>query len=234
MERRPTQAGLVALTLQLAAAAALAGPADKVYLPAVEAGEHEFELRGGYQDGSEEDDLQQYVMDYGYGVNTRWFTELAGEYEKIPGEGGEFEAIEWENIFVLNEPGEHWLDVGLFAEYEYSLEGGPDEIVFGPLLQKEFGRLQANFNPFVEREIGDGAADEFEFLYALQLKWRLNPRFEPGLQAFGEEDSHRIGPAMFGQWQTSQHKVKYDAAVLFGTGSAAADLTIRFQFEYEM
>ena len=84
MERRPAQAGLVALILQLAAAAALAGPADKVYLPAVEAGEHEFELRGGYQDGSEEDDLQQYVMDYGYGVNSRWFTELAGEYEKFP------------------------------------------------------------------------------------------------------------------------------------------------------
>jgi hypothetical protein len=234
MERCPTQAGLVALILQLAAAPALAGPADKVYLPSVEAGEHEFELRGGYQDGSVEDDLQQYVMDYGYGVNSRWFTELAGEYEKIPGEGGEFEAIEWENIFLLNEPGEHWLDVGLFAEYEYSLEGGPDEIVVGPLLQKEFGRLQTNFNPFVEREIGAGAEDTFEFLYALQLKWRLNPRFEPGLQAFGEEDSHRIGPAMFGQWRTRQHEIKYDAAVLFGTGSAAADLTVRFQFEYEM
>jgi len=234
MERRSTQTGLVALVLQLAAAAALAGPADKVYLPAVEAGEQEFELRGGYQDGSEEDDLQQYVMDYGYGVNARWFTELAGEYEKLPGEGGEFEALEWENIFLLTEPGQHWLDVGLFAEYEYSLEGGPDEIVVGPLLQKEFGRLQANFNPFVERQIGDGAEDEFEFLYALQLKWRLNPRFEPGLQAFGEEDSNRIGPALFGRLHSRGHEFKYDAAVLFGTGSAAADLTVRFQFEYEM
>jgi hypothetical protein len=234
MERRSTQTGLVALVLQLAAAAALAGPADKVYLPAVEAGEQEFELRGGYQDGSEEDDLQQYVMDYGYGVSARWFTELAGEYEKLPGEGGEFEALEWENIFLLTEPGQHWLDVGLFAEYEYSLEGGPDEIVVGPLLQKEFGRLQANFNPLVEREVGDGAEDEFEFLYALQLKWRLNPRFEPGLQAFGEENSNRIGPALFGRLPGLGREFKYDAAVLFGTGSAAADLTVRFQFEYEL
>lgn len=233
MERRSAQAGLVALAM-LAGAAAQAGPADKVYMPAVEAGEHEFELRGGYQNGAGEDDLQQYVMDYGYGVSARWFTELAGEYEKMPGEGGEFEAIEWENIFVLTEPGQHWLDVGFFAEYEYSIEGGPDEIAVGPLLQKEYGALQANFNPFVERQIGDGAEDEFEWVYALQLKWRLNPRFEPGLQAFGEEDSHRIGPAMFGQWRTSQHTVKYDAAVLFGTGSAAADLTVRFQFEYEL
>jgi hypothetical protein len=218
----------------LAAAAAHAGPADKVYLPAVEAGEHEFELRAGYQDGSAEDDLQQYIVDYGYGVNARWFTELAGEYEKIPGEGGEFEALEWENIFLLTEPGQHWLDVGLFAEYEYSLEGGPDAIIVGPLLQKEFGRVQANFNPFVEREIGDGAADEFEYLYALQLKWRLNPLFEPGLQAFGEEDSHRIGPAMFGTLRSFGREFKYDAAILFGTGSAAADLTLRFQFEYEL
>jgi hypothetical protein len=234
MERRSYETGLVALVLQLAAAAALAGPADKVYLPAVEAGEHEFELRGGYQDGGEEDDLQQYVVDYGYGVNARWFTELAAEYEKLPGEGGEFEALEWENIFLLTEPGEHWLDVGLFAEYEYSLEGGPDEIVVGPLLQKEFGRLQANFNPLVEREVGDGAEDEFEFLYALQLKWRLNPRFEPGLQAFGEENSNRIGPALFGRLPGLGREFKYDAAVLFGTGSAAADLTVRFQFEYEL
>jgi hypothetical protein len=234
MERRAQQAGALSLALLLSATAAHAGPADKVYLPAVEAGEREFEFRGGYQNGGEEDDLQQYVADFGYGVNARWFTEIAGEYEKLPGEGGEFEALEWENIFLLTEPGEHWLDVGLFAEYEYSLEGGPDEIVIGPLLQKDFGRLQANFNPLVEREIGDGAEDEFEFLYALQLKWRINPMFEPGLQAFGEEDSHRIGPAMFGRMHSHGREFKYDAAILFGTGSAAADLTVRFQFEYEM
>ncbi len=234
MERIARARGLIAAAGLAFAGAAAAGPADKVYLPAVEAGETEFEFRGGYQDGGATDDEQQYVFDVGYGVNARWFTELATEFEKIPGGDGEVESLEWENIFLLTEPGEHWLDVGLFAEYEYSLEGGPDEIVLGPLLQKEFGRLQANFNPLVEREIGSGAEDEFEFRYAAQLKWRYNERFEPGVQAFGEESTHRVGPALFGRWGSGGRELKYDAAVLFGIGSDAPDVTVRFQFEYEI
>ncbi len=234
MERRAHPSCLVALSLLLGAPAAHAGPADKVYLPSVEAGEQEIELRGGYEEGGDDDGLQQYVASYGYGVNTRWFTELAGAYEKAPGEGGKFESLEWENIFLITEPGERWLDAGIFAEFEHSLEGGPDEIDFGFLLQKEFGLLQANFNPLVEREIGDGAENEFEFHYAAQLKWRLGPRFEPGVQAFGEESGHRIGPAFFGRAPSGAREIKYDAAVLFGIGSHAPDLTVRFQLEYEI
>lgn len=216
------------------ATAAGAGPADKVYMPSVEAGETEIEFRGGYHDGGEADNEHQYVLDVGHGINSRWFTEVAAEFEKVPGADSEFAALEWENIFLLTEPGRHWLDVGLFAKYEYSLQGGPDEIVFGPLLQKGFGRVQANFNPLVERQIGSGAADAFEFRYAAQLKWRLNPGFEPGVQAFGGASTDRVGPALFGRWASGRHKFKYDAAVLFGVGSEAPDATVRFQFEYEI
>jgi hypothetical protein len=231
VERRARARGLIAAICLVGAAGAEAGPADKVYMPNVEAGATEFELRGGYQDEGNE---QQYVFDVGRGVNARWFTELASEYEKAPGADGEFESLEWENIFQLTEPGQYWLDVGLFAEYEHALDDGPDEIVIGPLLQKDFGRVQANFDPLVERQVGSGAKDRFEYRYAAQLKWRYNPRFEPGLQAFGEESAHRVGPAFFGQWHSAGHELKYDAAVLFGIGSEAADLTVRFQFEYEM
>src|SRR5689334_21143157 len=65
------------LAASLAAPRAEAGPADKVYRPLVEYGETEIELRAGYV-RDERDELntaQAYVLDFGRGVTTWWFTE---------------------------------------------------------------------------------------------------------------------------------------------------------------
>ena len=239
---------LIAATLALSglgiSTTAHAGPADKIYLPRVDYHELEFELRGGWQDynGTQAGDGQQFVFDVGYGVTSRWFTELAVFYSKAPNGGGQIDEFKSENIFLLTEPGEHWLDVGFLAELVRNRAEGLYEIEFGPLLQKQVGREQFNLNFEFARELVGGAKTQLG--YAWQWKHRGNPALEFGLQGFGglgalgdlgEEHEFKIGPAVLGSAGVpGGRKVQYDGAVRFGTPDDTPDTTIRFQLEYEL
>ena len=234
---------LVALFCSAYAGSAGAGPAAKVYMPHVDYGEWELEMRGGLEnrDDAEGGDEAEYVFDIGRGVTPWWFTEIAVFYTDPENGGGNWEEIKSENIFQLTNPGEHWLDFGILFEYVHNRVENVNEIEFGPLFQKEVGKEQFNLAIEFERELEDEA--ETELTYAAQWKHRGNPRLEFGLQAFGElgevgelgsEHNNRIGPAIFGQVPMgSRNKLKYDAGVQFGLGRDAADATFRFQLEYE-
>jgi hypothetical protein len=224
--------------------AVFAGAADPVYTPTVVKGETEFELRGGYREFGDAPDEHAFVFDLGYGVTDRWRTEAVLEYAAEDGEPGRLEALEWENVFVLTEPGKHWMDVGLLAEYEHSFASGPDEVKFGPLLQKEFASTIANLNFRFKREVGSGSSNDTELDYRWQLRWRGREALEWGMQGFGElgtldhlgeGDWHSAGPALFGSRRLSGHdRLRYNAAVLAGFNDAAPDAALRFQVEYEM
>jgi hypothetical protein len=224
--------------------AAFAGPADKVYRPIVEKGETEVEIRGGYFDLDGEADEYAWVADFGYAFTTRWKSELVLEYEGETGEGHGPEAVEWENLIVLTEQGEHWADVGLLIELEHTFSAAPEEFKLGLLLEKEVGPTIADLNLIAVREFGDDASDETELEYRWQLKWRGNEALEWGVQGrgglgtfehFGEEDGHSIGPALFGvQRLANGNKVAYDAAVLRGLNEAAPDWPVRYNLEFEI
>jgi high-affinity iron transporter len=220
----------------LAPSRAEAGPAAKVYRPVVEFGETEIELRGGYiKDDGPANTEQAYVLDVGHGVATWWFTEAVLELEKLPNESFELEELEWENIFQLSEPGQYFLDYGFFAELKIPLESGhPWALEVGPMFQKEVGRLVNNLNVLVEREFGDNAEDEFEVGYRAQTRYRTGSAVELGAQAFGEEDAHLLGPAIFGGARLSErHKLKWDAALLAGLTDDAEDFRFRWEIEFE-
>lgn len=236
---------LLALALGLGTTgSALAGPADQVYLPIVEKGETEFELAGGYRSFGSGPDEHALKFELAYGVTNRWKTELVLEYAAEDGNPGKLEAWEWENIILLTEQGKYWADVGVFAEYENVFADGPDEIKIGPMLQKEVGPTIANLNLLFAREVGTGASHDTELDYTWQLKWRGKQALEWGLQGFGgfgvldhlgDGDKHSIGPALFGvQRLANGNKFAYNGAVLAGLNSAAPDLTVRFQLEYEV
>ena len=238
-------ASLSLLTLALGfSTSALAGPADKVYRPIVEKGETEIEIRGGYFDLHGEADEYAWVADFGYAFTNRWKSELVFEYEGETGEGAGPEAVEWENLIVLTNQGEHWADVGLLIEAEHTFSAAPEEFKLGLLLEKEIGPTIADLNLLAVREFGGGASGETELEYRWQLKWRGNEALEWGVQGFGgmgsfqhfgEDDGHSIGPAIFGvQRLANGNKVAYDAAILGGLNDAAPDLTLRFNLEFEI
>ena len=225
----------------------VAGPADYVFTPIVEAGEKEVDFKYGTAKAPDGTRKTVYSLGFGYGATDYWFTEL---YLKRELQGGDsLSLLEWENKFQLTETGKYPIDVGLITEIEAPLNNGkaPWELKFGPLFQTEFGKLQLNANVLFETKIG-GADEERHFTelgYQWQAKYRLKPAFEFGLQGIGEvgewkhwdnadEQAHRIGPAVFGKFNIGQKQaIKYNAALLLGLSDATPNSTFRMQVEYE-
>jgi hypothetical protein len=127
--------------------------------------------------------------------------------------------------------------------------GAPWEVRAGPLFQSTFGKLQLNGNVIFERAFGgadeDSVAQVTNIGYQWQARHRAGGQLDLGVQGFGEmgkwdqwsktaEQSHRMGPAVFGKLMLGEHDaIKYNAAWLVGMTDAAPDSTLRMQIEYE-
>lgn len=239
-------AAFAAATASLCLQTAVAGPADYIYLPNVEYGEREIDFKFGSASGKDQDRLSAASIGFGYGVTQRWFTEVYAKYQKAGGEKTEFDAFEWENKFQLTETGQFPVDIGLITEIERPKDRTEGyEFKWGPLFQTDVGKVQLNANLLFQRNYRAETPNDTQFGYQFQAKYRWQPQFEFGLQAFGEtgkwdhwdkaaEQNHRVGPAIFGKLSLGGRQViKYNAAYLFGTTSASPDHTFRLQTEYE-
>lgn len=223
---------------------AYAGPADYVYTPMVERGETELDFKFGTQDSDPRKTVG--TLGLGYGVNDWWFTEAYLKYTKEGSDGLKYDAFEWENKFQLTETGKYPADVGFIAEVEIPHDRDEGiELKVGPLFQTETGQWQFNANILFEKKFDAAVSSSTEIGYQWQVKYRWQPTFEYGLQGFGEmgkwndwkaseDQSHKIGPAMFGKAHISEHTaIKYNAAWLFGISDSAPDNTFRMQIELE-
>ena len=247
--RSAIHAGALAALLSAAflPAAVAAGPSDYVASPIVEEGEKEIDFKSGtarMKDGTRE---TQYSLGAGWGVNSRWFTELYAKWHKEPGDRLSFDAWEWENKFQLTETGQYPVDVGFLIEIERPTNRSEGyEYKWGPLFQADLGSdVQANFNVLVEKHIRTITPSPAVLGYQWQVKYRWRPEFEFGLQGFGdvgpwnhwesrEDQTHNAGPALFGKVRLGPKQViKYNAGVLFGLTSATPRNTVRLQAEYE-
>ncbi len=77
------------------------------------------------------------------------------------------------------------------------------------------------------------------------MKYLLQPRFEPAIEAFGEPgrfnhfgsfngQDHWVGPAIYGAMGLGgTHKLVYSAACLFGETSVSSDNRAILRLEYE-
>lgn len=240
---------LAALSLQLLSMTrpAYASPDDYVRTPIVQEGEREIDSKAGTaknKDGTRE---SAWSLGLGYGVTNWWFTEFYGKWRKKPGERRAFDAWEWENRFQLTETGKYPVDIGLLLEIERPKDRDEGyEYRWGPLLQTDITpAVQANLNLLVAKYIRASTPSKAQLGYQWQLKYRWRPNFEYGAQGFGGlgpvshlsstgNQSHTLGPAVFGRVRTGQHEfIRYNAALLLGTTSASPRTTFRAQAEYE-
>lgn len=230
-----------------AATACFAAP-SKVYAPRVEQGELEFEHRGIVNNDSDaaKDGGLKLKTGAGYGVTDWWFAEAYVKHEREPGGDLKFEAIELESIFQLTQPGEYFADFGLVVEYVIPVDGGNDELEFGPLIEKQIGPVVTTANLIIATEIGDDSGN-YNLEYALASRLRLNPYFMPGIEAYGEVGEignfgaqrgheHKIGPAVAGYlpFKIGPGKLYYQTGILFGATPATPDMALRWLLEYEM
>jgi hypothetical protein len=233
-------------------ALAHAGPSEYIYLPTVEYGEREIDTKYGtakLPDGAGRESAAS--LGFGWGAKEWWFTEAYLKYHKEPAGKTKYDAFEWENKFQLTDTGRYPVDVGLITEFEAPRERKTEgyEFRIGPLLQWETGLVQWNANVLFTRVFrGQPAPDEPRFTelgYQFQVKYRASSAFEYGVQAFGDlgrwdrwapsgEQSHRLGPAVFGKFRVGEHEMlRYNAAWLAGLDKGAPDNTFRVQAEYE-
>ena len=236
-----------ALVLLLALpAVATAGPADYVYTPTVEYGERELDFKIGNQSGGGQERLTAASLGLGFGVTERWFTEVYAKFERPGGESTRYDAFEWENRFMLTEQNRYPVDVGFVIEIERPHDRAEGtEFRLGPLFQTDVDRWRFNFNVLLERSVHAAEPTSTEVGYQAQARYYSTGNTDFGVQAFGEmgavnhwdstrDQTHRIGPAVFGKVLLGgRNVIVYNAAILFGLTSGAADRTIRAQVEYE-
>jgi high-affinity iron transporter len=237
-------AGAAALTLVPRPAAA----SHKVYSPIVEGGEFELEARGHVlSDGEKEaDGARKDKYEIGYGFTDNWFSSLVFEYEKEGDDDYKRTATSWENIFQLTEQGKYWVDTGLYVEYEVPANGNePDKIETKLLLEKSLSSVVHTANLVFEREIGGGADDQVDISYAWRSKWRLDPRFEPALELYGElgsldslsmssDQTHVAGPVVSGAVRTGpKSALAYELGYLFALTDQSPDGVFKWLVEYE-
>jgi hypothetical protein len=243
------EARLLAAVALALPAFAHAGPDEYVQTPTVQYGEREIDFKYGtrrYDDANERESAGS--LGLGYGATPWWFTEAYVKYHKEPGDRTSYDAFEWENKFQLTETNKYPVDVGMLVELEYPRDRDEGyELKLGPLLQFDTGPLRWNTNVFLERSFR-AKGDEphvTELQYQAQVTYRLPNGIDVGAQAFGDlgkwndwaphdEQSHRMGPAVFGKVKLEgRQAIEWNAAWLFGLTDGAADNGLRLQAEYE-
>ena len=237
---------LYALVFVCAPLAAIAGPADYVFMPGVTYGEREIDFKAGTWKQKGEDRFSAASIGFGYGITQNWFSEIYRKYEREGAEGTHFDAWEWENKFQLTEPGQYPVDAGFILEIERPQDHAEGyEVVFGPLFQTEAGQFQFNGNVLFEQHYRSDSAQRALLSYQWQLKYRWRPELEVGAQGFGNfgswnhwdavgERAHRLGPAVFGKIALGNRQaIRYNAAWLIGTSGDAPTRNFRVQVEYE-
>lgn len=228
-----------ALAAVAVAAPALAG-APIVYSPSVIEGQTEFEYRSSHEHTAGVGHEDQYAIAVGHAVTSWWRPEVyVGRFERDSSGDTHFSGLEVENIFQLTPTGKYWADTGLLVSYEAnpaSLES--DKLEFGPLFEKQTGRVMQRLNLLWEKGVGPGSTPKYEFHGGYSFRYTLRKTFAPGFEVFGEpsDDSWRAGPAFYGEkvFVNSGSELEYSAGVLFPLNATSADTTFVLRLEYEL
>lgn len=222
----------------------------KVYSPYVDEGEVELEMRTHttFDSDASKNSNEKMKFEAGYGVTSYWSTAIVAEVADDASHQHRYQATAWENIFQLTEPGEYWVDVGAYLEYEVGQQAGSNDEIEGKLLlEKMVGRYVHTVNLILNRELGSNAANATNFEYAWRTKYLLSKAIEPGIEIYGvmgelghslpaSQQDHRIGPVISGELPVHQRKGKwkYELGYLFGVSDAAPNGTLKLNLEYEL
>ena len=246
---------LAGMALLMATEPSLAvNAADYLFTPTVTQGEREIDLYGGSGSSGEKTRAESNAgLGFGYGVTQHWFTEFDIEYRWLSPVGTGLDAFEWENIIQIGEPGQWPIDIGMLCNvekpYEASRNSSKTEgtsIRFGPLLQKDIGKVEVNLNLLLTHFFQSAAFSSTQFGYQGQIKYRYSPPLEVGIQAFGRSSAGaqswapypqqvlRVGPVVLGRLRLPQERsLSYNVGFLMGTTQHSPDQTLRMQIEYE-
>jgi hypothetical protein len=232
------------LAMLMLSSCALADPDDSILTTYSENGERQVDFRIGATRQSGQATQSASTIGYGYGLTDYWFSELYLGYTRSGSDSTDFDSAALQNTFRLTN-GQFPVEIGLFTEVEYEADRATGyQLTFGPLLQGEIGLTKWNFNLLFQRNYMADFPNPMQLGYQWQVKYHWNFPLDFGLQGFGEvgqwnhwapgnEQSHRLGPAIFGKTTLGQHQViNYNAALLFDAFDQQHATTFRTQVIY--
>ena len=226
----------------------------------IDLGELELEHNGSasFDHLKDNSGARSYTVEVGTGLTSWWHSEIELGFQRDSG-GAQptlLDALVWENMFALTEPGEYWADVGFYAEYGQSMtrgrHAGSNEITFGPAISKDIGRTTNTINLFLTRQLGpDQTSQGLDFSYGWQTRYNLWEQFSPALEIYGDagtlgrspslsQQQLLVGPVVVGAIKLSQlglgnaGKLKYEAGWLFGATPASPNGVLRWRLEVEI
>ena len=230
--------------LALAAASALADPADYVFTPYSDVGMWELAYGLGTEHARDSSRETQQTLSIGGTPAARWHTSLYAAWAAQ--DGGAFEADEWAwtNHLRLTTPGANPVDLGLLCELSRprDRDEGRLGVTCGPTLQVDTDTLQLNFNPLLGKHLGAEEPERLALGYQWQVKGLVAPGTELGAQGFGSvgtwnhwspasHQEHTLGPAVFLKTRGFGGPLHVDAAWLFGIGDGSPRDVLRLRVQ---
>lgn len=226
----------LALVFALSASAVFADGQviDRVYDPYVQPLEKEFELRAFLSDDDVLGSRDQYSLSFARSLNDSWAAEIYAIGVRTDNDPFDLEAYEIEVKHQLTEQGEYAYDWGLLFELEREIDDRLWEVSSSLIAVREIGRWVGTANFELAYEWGSGIKDEFETAVHAQLRHRLSPAFEPGLELHVGEDTLAMGPVAAGMKRLSGgSRLQWEVGYFVGLDSISPDRTLRLIFDYE-
>jgi hypothetical protein len=190
------------------AGAALADPGYYVVMPYDNEGLRTVDFRYWTVKPNQRTEMVWPELGLGYGVNSRWTTELFLSWLGSAHQAVRPVTLNWQNDVLLTQ-GQYPFDLALHAQVIKD-RAAPHQlgVNWGPVFQTEVGRTQINFNLFFDQILRAEVPTPTKAQYQWQLRQHNGSGVQLGLQGFGElgpwnnwapanKQSHRAGPAAF-------------------------------------
>lgn len=239
-ERRLPGAMVTATFLVLVVPATALANDYVVYTPRVVQGQNEVEMRGFYdQDSSpRRGGSSEYDLSFAHAFTSWWKPEIyLVRGVRSPGAGNNLVGYEFENTLQLAPEGEFFVTPGFLLSYEANTRTGkPDNVEFGPLLERQDGRFTERLNLIWEHQVGGGASGKTGFRTAYSLSYRYTALLQPAVEIYlrPTDHSYQAGPLLDGEWkEPSGRELEYNIGAVFGANADAPSVTWLARLEYE-
>lgn len=207
---------------------------DEIYSPRVTAGDLEIGVVGAFLDseGSEIDNLRADQWEVGYGLSERLSAELNFNAIKRPGRAYSLEEYEIEligNFFQDTESA-----AGLFIELSKEHGQKAGGVTLGSLYERQlYAHYSILTNLLVSRSFGEDD-EQLEPTGSLQFAYTKSDTFQPGLEYYGAENNHLMGPAILAEFRMGSSILELQAGVAFGLTRDSDDMIYRWELEIEL
>lgn len=207
---------------------------NKIYDPYVQPLETEIEWRFVGQVQDRIPDVQRHYLGFGRSLSDRWAVEIYAIAQKSIGENLSVDTYEFEAKWQLTEQGEFAVDWGLLFELEREIEENAWEASAQLLASRDFGKTSVIANFGVGYEWGQRIQNEIETTLRVQARYRLNEKFEPGIELHVGQDTTAIGPLLSGLVRVSRgRKFRWELGLFAGVSDSSPDHILKANLEFE-